>query len=393
MKISNAVKIALPLFMSLVLLFYGRPGFSGDCTEDGGFTITTAMGPIINGDMEQARQIAIYDAIRKALECHRIHLKGETTLSKGHTVADWTWVRAEGFIKAWELVEESSGVVGNGYRATVKSWVMPEKERDKEKRNLQSLEKILFIADTDAAKAVEKVLSAELRKTLWGVRFHDSDFVKHNVTHAVWEQLCNRNLYNLEDSAFKFEADLVIHIEASVSHDGRSAIYDLEKYSGSTVIRLFQLSGEKKGEAIVESFRSSDKLFANKGTPPAGLAAALLSGNNPNHFKRQIAEPASADFLEKLMNCELFAVPDRAITVVIHDVPSNAEYKKFLYIIKNQRGVMDRVNEISQQGNTYTLSVQFPMKSIYLQNLISQSRIYKPVGHGWNRIEFRYITP
>ena len=387
------------LTLSLSIHLGPSVGHASDNRLEDGFDITEDIVPIINGDVEQAKNMAITGAMRKALEKKEINIVGETLIGQGLTVADSTWVLVEGFIKAWELLE--SGVVdGNGYRVKVKCWVKSGRDLKKEATNVLSFLKVLFIADNPAEKAVERVLSTELRNTLMSgalkhLRSHDSEFVKNNVSPAAWQQLIDRQLYDLEPDAYRFEANepkpcLVIHIQSSLVHEGTSDTLKMEKYSAQAEARLFQLSGDRKGEAIIDATIDSDKLFVKSSGGQDAQSRRLLTSKHPNAFRKQIAEPVAAIFMEQLMNCKQFAVPDRTVTVVIHDVPTPAEYEKFLYIVKKQRGVNDRVKQVAQNGHAYTLEVQFPMKSIYLANLISQDRKYEKIGHRWNRIEFRY---
>lgn len=368
-------------------------------TSNDGFVIAEDIAPIINGDIEQAKNMAINGAMRRALETKGVNLIGETLVSHGLTIADSTWVMAEGFIKAWELVE--SGVVeGGGYRAKVKCWVKTGKARKQEETNLLSFMKVLFIADNAAEKAVEQELTKELRNTLMSgtlkqLRSHDSEFVKNNVNPTVWRQLTDRKLYDLDPGAYQFESNepkpcLVIHIQSRVFDDGFSNTLNLEKFSAEAQVRLFQLSGDRKGEAIVETAIDSDRLYVKSSGSQERMIRQLLTTEHPNGFYKKIAQPLSAAFMEQVIKCKQFAIPDRTVTVIIYDVPSPAEYENFLFVVKNQRGVNGRVKQVSQDGSTYTLDVHFPMKSIYLANLISQNDQYEKIGHGWNRIEFQY---
>ena len=91
----------------------------------------------------------------------------------------------------------------------------------------------------------------------------------------------------------------------------------------------------------------------------------LFITDHPNGYKRMIAQPVVSQFMEKLLDSEAYKIREREIRVSIDQVPSESEYRKFLNIIRNQRGVSPgAVREIEQGYGKYVVGVKYPMKSI-----------------------------
>jgi hypothetical protein len=384
-EMKNLKPILLLLVLTLLPLVSPRFSFPGEC--DSKLVRAEGMASIINNDVNMARNMAILDAKRQAVEPLGVQINSETIVSMGLTRADWLTIKAGGYVKHYEILP-GSGRVKGGYRVKIKAWVKCGRAEKDETINLLSLHKILVIAEGPGSDEIERALVGGLSSP--GYRYHDSGYVKNNVKPATWNHLAGRRLFDLDNDVFKFMADLIIHIDSNVIFRKRAEKLSGSWFRGKSGIRLYRISGEKKGEPVIHVRRSSNKLF---GTGAGNVQAEMedvLTTEHPNGFIRQIEKPLVSDFMNKLMENRIFKVRERNITITMRDVPSRSEFEKFLTILNSQSGVNSSARELRQDGNTYTLSVKFPLKTLYLAYMLSGNRTYRLTGHGWNHIKLDY---
>lgn len=342
------------------------------------------MAPIINNDVRAARDMAIFEAKRAAVEPLGVRVDSETLYSMGLQVADWFRVKVGGYVKDYEVLSE--GRRGDGYQVRIRAWVKAGDEEKKATRELLSQGKMLVIADGDGSQGIEGVLTEKLNEA--GYRYHDSGFIRNNVRPATWERLVNRRIMDLDNDAFRFMADLVVHVQSSVKSTNPSSELGGTWFSGEGRIRLFQISGERQGEAIIDRPQRSTRLFG-RGTGEMALMDVLATAH-PNGFMRQIADPVVSSFVATLTQREDLKTGDRAIAVRITGVPSEAEFEEFLLVLRHQRGVDGRAEVVKKDGRAYTLSVKSPLKTTYLAYLLSVYPKYRIMAHDWSRVELAY---
>lgn len=368
----------------------GAPGCQSRLVSAEGFA------PVLNGDVGQARNMALYDARVNAVAGLGEKVGRETVYSMGLQVADWLSIKAVGYIRDWEPVESECGVVvkdyggkkKEGYRAKICAWIKCDKELNRVKRDLLSLKRILVVATGEGSAAIERELTRELNKIRY--KYLDSKYIKNNSTPQTWYDLTNRRILSLSDDAFKFMSDLVIHIDSSVELYNEDKENNVNWFRGLAAVSLFQISGENQGEPIVDIAVESEQMFRVRRYDAPRQIHDLVTTRHTNGFQRKIARPAVAQFMERLLETDAFRIQDREIVVSIDRVPSRGEYKKFLTILRHQRGVDGQVREIRQAQDRYTVGVNYPLKSIYLANLMAVNPKYRLVTQEWNKIEFEF---
>jgi hypothetical protein len=369
-----------------LLISLSAASVSVSASQDAVSRLVEAEGvaPIINNEVELAREAAIFAAKRTALEILPLKIDSETIYSMGLQIADWQRIQVAGYVKDYEVLTE--GKTGEGYRVRIKAWVKTGKEEEDTTKALLSLKKILLVADGAGSSAIEGALALELNRA--GYRYHDSGFVKNNVTKDTWSNLLQRKILSVGSEVFKFMADLVVHVHSDIKPGAKSEDLEGSWFNGQSRVRLFQISGVKQGEPILDIPAESSKLFG-RGTGEQALRDVMAT-DHPNGFKKQIARPVVFSFMKELSCSEVLGIKERWITVRISQVPSEGEFQKFLVVLKHQRGVEGQVQVLSQEGGTYTLSVQCPIKPVYLAYLIASHKEYRLAAHDWSLIEFRY---
>jgi hypothetical protein len=357
---------------------------AGECSK---IVEAEGLAPVINEDVEMARQMAILEAKRTAVEPLGVQIDSETLISMGLTRADWITIKAGGYVKHYEVLP-GSGPLNNGYRVKIRAWVKCGREEKDEDINLLSLHKIMVIAEGPGSGHMEQGLLRELSSLNY--RYHDSRYVKNNVKPVTWNRLTAGKLFDLDRDAFKFMADLIIRVQSKVTfrkHDGN---LPGSWFRGEGSIQLYRISGEKKGEPLIHVRRTSNKLFGLGNGDEKQATDDVLTTEHPNGFVRKIADPLVSEFMKKLMANNVFKVREREITVTLANVPSRNEFMKFLTVINSQRGVNQSARELRQDGRDYTVSVKFPLKTIYLAYLLSATPGYRLTGHQWNRVDLIY---
>lgn len=370
----------------LFLLFLSPTvGLPQECSR---LVEATGEASVRNNDEAEARDFAILAAKCKAVESVGVYVNRETFYLMSLQVADWLTIKAGGYVKHYEVLS-GSGRDGDRYRVNIKAWVKCGEEEKDEDINLLSLRKILIIAHGPGSDQLEGKLADRLSKL--GYQYHDSSYVKSNVSNVSWNRLKDRQLFDLDQDVFKFMADLVILLDSRVRFAGRHGNFAF--FRGDGRIRLYQLSGERRGEPVIDVTRSSNTLVGLwNGDADLAMEEMLAAFEHPNGFLRQIGEPSVSEFMERLLDNPVFQVRDQRVTVTLHKVPSRAEMKKFIAFVNRLSAVNSTAREEKQQGQTYIISLQFPLKMRYLVNFLSANPNYRLTAHDLRSVELRYAA-
>ena len=219
-----------------MLLLWPSAGFGEECSR---IVAAEGLAPVINKDLEMAKQMAILDAKRTAVEPLGVQIDSETLISMGLTRADWITIKSGGYVKHYELLP-GSGPVKDGYRAKIRAWVKCGDAEKDEDMDLLSLHKILMIAEGPGSGEIEKALLRKLSSLNY--RYHDTPYIKNNVKPVTWKRLTDGRLFDLDGDAFKFMADLIIRVQSKVTfrnHDGTSQrVYSKDR--GAAGIRIYE---------------------------------------------------------------------------------------------------------------------------------------------------------
>jgi hypothetical protein len=333
---------------------------------------------------EAARAIAIDAARLEVVRPLGMHIDARAVYSLGMKIADWNRIKAGGYIVKDRVVKEWQDK--GGIWVTIEAWIRSGDVSEDLEMELLNHRRILLVSQGRGASLVETRLLELLTDN--GYKCLDSGFLRTNLSNTAWQQLVNRDLYALDPEVFKFMADLVIHVETSVKKAESS--HDMNWYDGSARISLFQLSGENKGIPLLTSTMSSGKLV----TVADGDIEALISPGNqhPNSFDRQIAQPVVDNLFTKLSAREDLGAGPVQVTMTVTGIPSEKEYRLLKQRITHQTGVVSgSLRDLSRDGTTYRMQVQYRLKSVYLGYLLASSRKYRVTGHTWNTLDIAYI--
>jgi hypothetical protein len=351
--------------------------------EANGFATITG-----NTTREMARELAVDAARIQVVKPLGVQVDNQTISSMGLKIADWYRIKAGGYIVHDEVIEEN--LRDGGIWVRIRAWIKSGPAAEDIDRQMLNHHRILFVSQGPGSDFIESDMITKLTQA--GYKCLDSGFVKNNIRPGTWDQLVNRQLYGLNQEAFKFMADLVIHISSLVELGETSA--GMNWYDGQSQVSLYQLSGDDRGIYKINSMTSSDKLVTNTGNSREMMRFLLSPGNkHPNSFRKKIAEPVTADFLTKLSTCKELGTNSVSIELTVTNIPSTAEYVKLKNRINVQAGVVSgSLQELGQDNQTYRLGVNYRLKSIYLASLIAAEQKYKVTGHSWNTIDLAYNT-
>ena len=119
LAIAAALAIA---FGSAVTSGYGQSAGDSDATGSGKTVTVEGVGAIVGGDLAQARDEAVVDAYRRALEAAGVSVSSHTTVENFQVLIDEITANASGYIQSLTIVGEHSD--GRLYRVQIRAVVV-----------------------------------------------------------------------------------------------------------------------------------------------------------------------------------------------------------------------------------------------------------------------------
>ena len=223
------------------------------CEANGFATITG------NTTREMARELAIDRARIRVVRPLGVHVDSQTISSMGLRIADWNRIKAGGYIVHDEVIEEN--LRDGGIWVKIRAWIKSGPAAEDMDRQLLNHHRILFMSQGPGSGFIESDMITKLTEV--GYKCLDSGFVKSNISSRSRDRLVNRQLYDLDNEAFKFMADLVIHITSQVELG--KTLEGMNWYDGQSQVSLYQLSGDDRGIHKIKSETSSGKLVTKAG--------------------------------------------------------------------------------------------------------------------------------
>lgn len=376
--------ILMAATLAAILPAVSIAGAVEDDTDRSGIKLATGIAPVLNDDVVRARDIAIMEAKRKAVEQVGVHLDAETLYSMALPQADWLTIKAGGYIRDFVVLSEKRS--GRRYEVQIKAWVIQGDKLHQTSRRLLSAKKMLFVGSGRGSREIELLLAQELKRQ--GYRYHDSRYVQANVQDVTWKRLLERRLPELDQDCFDLGADWIVRIESDVQHRSWDPTMVGNWYDGRTEISVYQISGGQAGELVIAPLdKISERMFVPGSTAEEKQLRKLLITMHPNGYRNQIAKPLVDSVARQMWNLPGLNTTNRKVRVTLKNASSVGDSDKFMYILKNTRGVEQRVAEVAQNGAAYTFEVVFPMKPIYLVYLLKAHPRYEITAHGRNEIE------
>ena len=267
------------------------------------------FGPLIQGDLAQARDEALADARVRAIEqVAGVQVEARSELAQELMVMSETGTSSEGFISNEQILEE--GMAGDGlYRVRLRADVSAGKARDGLRRLLQDDAIVLVLEEKGGVSPFfESYLTSELASLGYAriIRAESSDPT----------QLSDGQL---EAMAIRYMADVVLV--------GRAEAMDNTKLSEA----MFSAHGE----GSLKAFR------ARKGLVLASAQAQEVRGfgNTPDKARGSALQETAKVLAKDVLGSLARKKKAQSVLVVISDLPAYADFKKCKAILSQMRWV------------------------------------------------------
>lgn len=292
-------------------------------------------------DPVTARDRALVDARRKAVEAvSGVRVDSRAVTSLGLSVEDWVRVESFGFVRRYEVLQETPGA--DRYAVRIRAWVRSGKKAAEEAaRELLSRRSFLVLARGEGAGAV----AAEVKRALLdrGFPVCDEEFLRESGVKAAAGPV------PLE-AAVRCLADYVVRVESSVAALG--SVLEIHSFEGTARLGLTEVSSG----LLKAATESSARVF--------GLSREqALAGQRADQFPAAVARPAAARFGQELDRLKVGA--PEAVRVTLEAPTSRDAFDRLQGAVAEVRWV-ENVRDPSFGPGAAGLVVDYPEKTVYL---------------------------
>lgn len=343
------------------------------CRPEGTLRICRAegFGTILNQDVAQARDEALIDARRRAVEqVAGVRVDAETITHNQLLFDQWIRTEARALIQADRILDE--GTTGDGrYRVRVKAWVKTGDVTERLRSLISELSLVVLLPARNMGRPqVPSMVEAEMVSRLVdaGYRVLDHAQVQRVAARDQMSALIRGDDRTAREIGLRFLANILITGRATTrfSQNTQGMILAYARVTARAIEAetgriIANVSLEERGFAGDESGAGERALQA------AGLRAAervlmALDG----YFKRK----------------------ERRLEVRVRGLPSLDEYRRAKAFLEKQRW-MSGVAE-GGFGPESLLFVTYPEKTIYLASRLAREPRYHLLELDWNRILVEY---
>jgi hypothetical protein len=341
------------------------------CRQQGDIHVcqTEGHGSVVNNDVAQARDEALIDARRRALEqVAGVRVDAET-ITRNHMLFDQiVRTQARGLIQAERVLEEGQTNDGR-FRVKIEAWVRGAEAQDRLEALVSELSFIVILPEQnlgrpEAQPLVENEVVSQL--VVAGFRVLDHAQVQRVTRRDQITALQRGDEQAARDIGLRFLANLIVIGQATsqpsqknqgiVSAHARVTARVLEAETGRVVanvsldeVRGFGTSAEVAGR----------RALGAAGKPAAEQLVQALDG----YFKRK----------------------ERRIEVRLRGLPSLDEYRWAKAFLEKQRWV-SAVAEAGYASDQSVIVITYPEKTLYLASRIGREPRYRLLEFDRNRI-------
>lgn len=270
--------------------------------------VVEGFGPLIHGDLAQARDEALAEARVRAVEQGAgVQVEARSELAQELMVMSETGTSSEGFISNEQILEE--GMAGDGlYRVRIRADVSAGKARDGLRRLLQD-DAIVLVLDEKGSGVpfFESYLTSQLASLGYA-----------RIIRAASAEPSLLSDIDLEALAIRHMADVVLvgHAEARDNSKLSEAMFSAH---GSGSLKAFRA---REGLVLASAQAQEVRGFGN--TPGKARGSAL----------QETVRVLAKDVLGSLARKK-----EQSVLVVISDLPAYADFKKCKAILSQMRWV------------------------------------------------------
>jgi len=340
------------------------PAFTqpADCRAQGQVHVcrTEGFGTVLNRDTAQARDEALIDARRRALEqVAGVQVDAETITRNQMLFDQIVRTQTRGMIQADRVVEEGPTSDGR-FRVLVEAWIKAGDVQDRLESLVSELSLLVLVPETNVGqRQSQAVVENEIVSRLVdaGYRVLDRAQLQKVAARDTLAALARGDEQTAREIGLRFLSNLVVVGEATtrfsqntqgiVSAYARVTARVIETETGRVVanVSLDQVRGFAQDQASARS--------------PA-LAAA--------------GRPAAEQLLERLDG--YFKRKERRIEIRVRNLPSLDEYRRAKAFLEKQRWV-SAVAEGGYAADESMLVLTYPEKTVYLASRMGREPRYR----------------
>ncbi len=368
--------ISLIVALLLVWLPAGA-GAQSACHQQGDVHVcqVEGFGTVLNNDVAQARDEALIDARRRALEqVAGVQVDAETITRNQVLFDQMIRTQTRGLIQAERLLED--GGTGDGrFRVKIEAWVKGGEVQDRLESLVSELSLVIMIPEENlgqpqAQPIVENAIVSRLTEA--GYRVLDPAQVRRVAARDQLAALQRGDEQAAREIGLRFLSNLIVLGQAStrvsqttqgiISAYARVTARVIEAETGRIVpnanvsldqVRGFATSPESAGE----------RALGNAGGPAAEQLLQALDG----YFKRK----------------------ERRLEVRFKGLPSMEAYQRAKAFLEKQRWV-SAVTEGGYRPDQSVIQLTYPEKTLYLASRIGREARYKLLEFDRSRILVEY---
>ena len=332
------------------------------CRQQGDVHVcqTDGFGTIINRDLAQAKDEAVIDAQRKALEqVAGVQVDAET-ITRNQVLFD-------------QLVRTRTGGVIQTYRVLPgEAWVKAGDVKDRLEALVSELSMIVAIPERNMDQpqpqpAVENEIVSRLVEA--GYRVHDYAQLQKLAARDKLAALLRGDEQTAREISLRFLANLIVTGEASARFS----------QNNQGIVSAYARVTARVMEA------DTGRIVANVSLEERGF------GRDQTGAGENALQKASRPAAEKLVQAldSYFKRKERRIDVRLRGVPSLDEYRRAKVFLEKQRWVT-AVSEGAYAPDDSTILLTYPEKTLYLAARIGREPRYRLVEFDRNRILIEY---
>ena len=371
-------RAAMLLAALLLLAPMGVEPQTPGCAKQGDVNIcqTEGFGTILNLDVAQARDEALIDARRRALEqVAGVQVEAETITRNQALFDQLVRTQTKGIIQAERVLEEAA--TGDGrYRAKIEAWVKSGDVQDRLESLISELSILVVIPEQNIGQhqsqpVVENEIVGKLVEA--GYRVLDHSQVLKVAERDQAAALLRGDKQAAQEMGLKFLSNLIVVGEASArfSQNNQGLV---SAYARVTARAIEAETGRVVANVSVGPIRG----FARNdiGAGEDALARAR--------------RPAGEQLLQALDG--YFKRKERQLEVRIKKLPTLDEYRRAKVLLEKQRWVSG-VTEGPFSEDESVIMVTYPEKTLYLASRVGREPRYKVLEFDRNRILVEFRRP
>lgn len=320
---------------------------------------TDGFGTILNNDTAQARDEALIDARRRALEqVAGVQVEAETITRNQALFDQLVRTQTRGLIQADRVVDE--GPTGDGrYRTKLEAWVKVADVQDRLESLVSELSLIVAVPEDNGGRAqaqpvVENAIVTRLVDA--GYRVVDQAQVKRVAARDRLAALARGDEDAAREIGLRFLSNLIVigQATARLSQNQQGIV---SAYARVTARIVEAETGRVIGNVALDQVRGFGADAVTAGDRALAAAARTAS--------EQLAEAAN----------RYFKVKERRVEVRLRGVPSLDEYRRAKAFLERQRWVSE-VAEAGYAADEAVIHVTYPEKTLYLATRLGREPRY-----------------